>query len=164
MNPYLTKQAYEKEIEVKSASPDPVLQPADQEQHSDYEPKFGDYMLYVGLPDVRPYYIVKVISYDPDTGLLTFHYLNNTHAKTKHSLVWIRRRPNKKLKNEWHTNDQPSQKVWKPNTAEDDRSQFCWTAARLQNNTDGTFRITNSEVQRCMRYRHQLEFGPYVHL
>ena len=70
----------EAEIEVKSTAPDPVLQPADQEQHSDYEPKFGDYMLYVGLPDVRPYYIVKVISYDRDTDLLTFHYLHGPHA------------------------------------------------------------------------------------
>ena len=107
----------------------------------------------MGLPDVKPYYLVKVVSFDSGTGVVNFHYLNNTHARTKYNLVWLRRKPNKKLKSEWHTNDQPSQKVWKPNLAEDDRSQFCWAPARVQNNTDGSFRITNSEVQRLMRYR-----------
>ena len=152
MNPYLTKEAHEEQQDAKPK--DPVLFPADEESDKSYVPSVGGYMLYVGLTEVRPYYVVKVTSYNADTELVKFQYLNNTHAKTKYQLVWTRRKSSKTLKNEWQTNDTPSLKVWKPSVTSDDRSQFCWTALRLQTNADGTRRIVNSEVQRAMRYRH----------
>ena len=146
MNPYLTADAYEKK-EVSNTSSEGIAS-----RNTSYSPTPGDFMLFMGIPRPgKPFYLVQVKDYHEDSGDVDFHYLNNTHSRTKYRYVWVK---------VTSTGNHERQQMKQPPGYQADiqyahRDDFCWTPVTVKYNGDGSIRLNQTEVKRALQHQHQ---------
>ena len=84
MCPYLSKQAYERLVSEERDSASTTV--------ADFVPKKDDMLLLTAFKtQQKPYFVVKVVDYDPDNQFVTFHYYNTSskHAHLGHKPVYV---------------------------------------------------------------------------
>jgi hypothetical protein len=121
-------------------------------EHTGYVPRPGDFLLFTGLPrPEKPFYLVKVTSYNAKTEDVEFQYLNSASNKQKYRYVWLKQTPDGTSTLE--RNNQP--KGFTASLQFANRDDFCWTPVRPQANADGSLRLLLSEVKRAMAHKHK---------
>ena len=146
MNPYLTKDAHEQQIEEQTATT-PGLEPPPLH----YTPDEGDFLLFTQFATAkRPFELVQVVEYDSANGDIVFQYLNNTINKAKYKFVWTNGKHGA-LHAEQQKATCPKGYTASVQYAHEDC--FCMTKVDLRQNDDKSFRLNATEIKRALSYK-----------
>ena len=146
MNPYLTKDAHEQQIEEQTATT-PGLEPPPLH----YKPDEGDFLLFTQFATAkRPFELVQVVEYDSANGDIVFQYLNNTINKAKYKFVWTNGKHGA-LHAEQQKATCPKGYTASVQYAHEDC--FCMTKVDLRQNDDKSFRLNATEIKRALSYK-----------
>ena len=152
LHPYLTKEAYEKKIvtpalEEAAKAPNPPLQTA-------YVPKAGDHLLYTGFATKdKPFFLVKVESYDDRTGEVTFQFYNNGTSSgilTGHRLCWTT--PPGEEGDEIQSMRRPANVCYEPFRETDTLDKFCLHPMPIKR-LSASVRLAQKDVTHAMRLK-----------
>ena len=152
LHPYLTKEAYEKKIvgpalEEAAKAPHPPLKTA-------YVPKPGDHLLYTGFATKdKPFFLVKVESYDDRTGEVTFQFYNNGTSNgnlTGHRLCWTT--PPGEDGDEIQSMRRPANVCYEPFRETDTLDKFCLHPMPVKR-LSASVRLAQKDVTHAMRLK-----------